>query len=83
MDLKISLAQINSTVGDIDGNAGKIIEAIHIAEQAHADIVIFPELSLCGYPPLDLVLENDFIDANSKMIKKIADKTGDIIALVG
>lgn len=83
MDLKISLAQINSTVGDIDGNAGKIIEAIHKAEQEHADIVIFPELSLCGYPPLDLVLENDFIDANSKMIKKIADKTGDIIALVG
>ena len=83
MDFKISLAQINSTVGDIGGNAGKIIDAIRIAEEKNADIVVFPELSLCGYPPLDLVLENDFINANAKMIEKIAENTGNIIALVG
>ncbi|MEA2077255.1 MAG: NAD+ synthase [Candidatus Marinimicrobia bacterium] len=83
MDLKIALAQINCTVGDINGNAVKIIEAISTAQSNKADIILFPELALCGYPPLDLVLEDEFIEANKKKINEVAKYTKDIIAIVG
>ncbi len=83
MDLKIALAQINCTVGDINGNAEKIIEAISRAQNNKADIILFPELALCGYPPLDLVLEDEFIEANKKKINEIAKHTKEIIAIVG
>ena len=53
--LRCALAQINSTVGDLDGNAARIAAQIEAAEAAGADIVAFPELALTGYPPEDLV----------------------------
>lgn len=83
MDLKIALAQINFTVGDVSGNAEKIIKAIADAKNEQADIILFPELALCGYPPLDLVLENEFVAENRIKINKIAEKTKDIVAIVG
>jgi NAD+ synthase (glutamine-hydrolysing) len=83
MDLKIALAQKNFTVGDLAGNAEKIINTIKSAKKEHADIVLFPELALCGYPPLDLVLENDFINKNKDKIEEIAKHTESIVAIVG
>ena len=68
MDLKIALAQINFTVGDISGNAEKIINNISKAKNENTDIILFPELALCGYPPLDLILEDEFINENNKKI---------------
>ncbi|MCF7833228.1 MAG: NAD+ synthase [Candidatus Marinimicrobia bacterium] len=83
MDLKIALAQINFTVGDVSGNAVKIIEAILNAKKEQADIILFPELALCGYPPLDLVLEKEFVTANKEKISEIAVHVHDIVAIVG
>ena len=83
INLRIAMAQINTTVGDIDGNAKKIIEYIEKAEGLKADIVVFPELSVTGYPPEDLLLKADFIRGNKESLKKIAKKTKNITAIVG
>jgi len=72
MAMKIAIAQINPLVGDIDGNL-KLIEAFaRRAELAGADLAVFPELALTGYPPLDLLEKKNFIDANLKALKKLA-----------
>ena len=55
--MKIALAQINPTVGDIDGNIKKILEFSRQAKMAGADLVVFPELAIIGYPPRDLLLK--------------------------
>ncbi|MBN2781164.1 MAG: NAD+ synthase [Candidatus Marinimicrobia bacterium] len=83
MDCSIAMAQINVTVGDISGNAQKIISAIREAQEQGADIVLFPELALCGYPPLDLILEDEFISENRKQLLEIAAFAENIIAIVG
>ena len=83
MDIRIALSQINVTVGDLRGNAGKIIHEIKNAESSRADIILFPELVLSAYPPLDLILEEDFIRANEDMMHFMAGQTGNIVALVG
>ena len=61
--MRVSLAQINTTVGDLAGNVGRILAAVATAESAGADLVLFPELAICGYPPLDLVGRSDFVRA--------------------
>ena len=58
--LKIAVAQINCTVGDIAGNARRILDAATQAHAAGADLLLTPELALCGYPPEDLLLRPDF-----------------------
>jgi NAD+ synthase (glutamine-hydrolysing) len=58
--LRVALAQINATVGDIDGNAQKIAEGIERAKEVRADVVAFPELAVTGYPPEDLLLKPHF-----------------------
>lgn len=78
--MKIALAQINSIVGDIDGNTSKIISII---KNTKADIVVFPELSITGYSPQDLLLKNSFIDANLKALNKIKRYAEDKTAIVG
>src|SRR3989304_5899137 len=83
INLRIAMAQINTTVGDIDGNAKKIIEYIEKAEGLKAAIVVFPELSVTGYPPEDLLLKADFIRGNKESLKKIPKKTKNITAIVG
>ena len=81
--LKLYLAQINPIVGDIIQNHRLIISHIEKAAASGADIVIFPELALTGYPPEDLLLKTAFISENLKYIDKISKVTGDIIAIVG
>ena len=70
--LRLAMAQVNTTVGDVDGNAQKISDWIRRAHQAHADIVTFPELALTGYPPEDLLLKPEFIDANLRALNSLA-----------
>ncbi len=81
--IRIALAQINTTVGDIEGNTKKILEYIRKARAKQADIVAFPELAICGYPPEDLLLKKHFVDDNIKALKMIAKETRGIIAIVG
>ena len=81
--VRIALAQINVTVGDIDGNADKIVRVIGEAEALGADIVALPELAVTGYPPEDLLLKPEFIAANRRALDTIAAKTRAIVAVVG
>ena len=73
--LRVSLAQINTAVGDLDGNTAKIIDGIRAAESLGADLVAFPELSLTGYPPEDLVLRRGFVEANLAALEQVRDAT--------
>ena len=61
--LKVALAQINTTVGDIEGNAAKIRDGIARARDEDVQLVLFPELALTGYPPEDLLIKTHFLDA--------------------
>ena len=81
--LRIALAQINPTVGDLEGNVSKIVDYIRKAQKAGAGIVAFPELAITGYPPEDLLLKTQFIDDNLAALKKVRKNVGDIIAIVG
>lgn len=81
--VRIALAQINTTVGDLEGNSKKIVDHIRKAENAGADIVLFPELSIPGYPPEDLVLKRKFILDNKQCLEQIAKGNNKIISIVG
>ncbi len=81
--LRLCLAQINSTVGDLGSNSKKIVKYIKKAKQHKADIVAFPELAIPGYPPEDLLLKPQFVSDNIAAIKKISTETYGIIAIVG
>ena len=83
--LRVSLAQINSTVGDLEGNATKIIERIREAESLGSDLVAFPELALTGYPPEDLVLRRGFVEANLETLDRVCESTRGlhVTAIVG
>lgn len=81
--LRIALAQINPTVGDFEGNVSKIIHYFENAGKAGAQIVVFPELAITGYPPEDLLLKPNFIEDNLEALKKVQKKVKDIIAIVG
>jgi len=70
--MKIAIAQINPRVGDIDGNFELIEAFARRAQEAGADLAVFPELALTGYPPLDLLEKKNFIDANLKALKQLA-----------
>lgn len=80
---KIALAQVNPTVGDLDENAALISEWIARASEAGADLVVFPELVLTGYPAEDLYLRPDFVAAAGMRLREIAAGVGDIAAVVG
>jgi len=71
--MRLALAQINPTVGDLDHNAAIIARAINEARERRCDLVVFPELSLCGYPPKDLLLQEGFIRAASRAAKSIGE----------
>src|SRR5437764_128811 len=81
--LRIALAQIDATVGDIDGNAAKIARSIARARDEGAQLVILPELALSGYPPEDLLLKTSFADAAAAALRELAADVRDIVALVG
>ncbi len=80
---RLGLAQINSTVGDIDGNVARIGSGIRQAVQAGCTIVAFPELAVTGYPPEDLLLRRDFCLASKEAIARLLPETKGIIAVVG
>jgi NAD+ synthase (glutamine-hydrolysing) len=81
--LRIALAQIDPTVGDIDGNAAKIADSIGLAKDAGAALAIFPELCLPGYPAEDLYLKRHFVAANRHAVGELAGAADGIVALVG
>ena len=74
--MKIALAQINPTVGDFTGNTEQILEYRSRAAGHDADLVVFPELSICGYPPADLLEKRSFLDRSAECLQKIAARTG-------
>ena len=80
---RLAMAQINATVGDLDGNTRKIIERIDEARSLHADLVAFPELAIPGYPPEDLVLKPQFIDANIAKMQAVVQASRGIAVVVG
>ncbi len=81
--LRIALAQINSVVGDIAGNEREIAAAIALAHDAGAQIVVFPELALTGYPPEDLLLKEHFLADTRAALERLAADTTAIVAIVG
>lgn len=81
--MKIAWAQLNFHIGNFDANTHKIIEHIQLAKAASADLIVFPELSLCGYPPLDFLESNHFIEECIKSIALIAIHCDGIAAIIG
>jgi NAD+ synthase (glutamine-hydrolysing) len=81
--MRVALAQIDPTVGDIDGNAAKVAEWIGHANGEGADLTIFPELCVPGYPAEDLYLKRHFIEANRRAVEELARGTSGTVALVG
>ena len=81
--IRIALAQINPTVGDLKQNRAKIIAFISEAKKKGADLAVFPELALTGYPPEDLLLKNYFIAKNIQVLRSIKKECKGIAALVG
>ncbi|MFH2068410.1 MAG: NAD+ synthase [Candidatus Omnitrophota bacterium] len=81
--VRIGLAQINVTVGDIPGNAVRIFDCIKRARKFGVDTVVFPEMALTGYPPEDLLFKTSFIKANLKGLAEIEKKTVGITAILG
>ena len=81
--VRVAACQINTVVGDLDGNLAKILAAYDEAEAAGCDIAAFPELAITGYPPEDLVLKPGFISDNLEALEKLAARTGRCAAVVG
>ncbi|MCB1214822.1 MAG: NAD+ synthase [Deltaproteobacteria bacterium] len=81
--MKIALAQINTTVGDFSGNLKKVLDFYQKAQKQKADLVVFPELTLTGYPPKDLLERPDFIEANLKTLKALSIRIKNTACVVG
>ncbi|MCZ7528202.1 MAG: NAD+ synthase [Acidimicrobiia bacterium] len=83
MRLRVAAAQIDTVVGDLAGNAERILAAYEAAEAEDADVVCFPELAVTGYPPEDLLLRSTFVGQAAETLDKIASRTGRAAAVVG
>src|SRR5206468_9325214 len=81
--MRIALAQINPTVGDLAGNVRKILDFVGHARAQQAAMVVFPELSVIGYPPKDLLLKPQFVDDNLRAVRMIASRVSGIDVIVG
>lgn len=81
--MRFLLAQINPTIGDLQGNTKKILEGISLAREQKVDIVVFPELALCGYPPEDLLLLPHFSQALDFFLEKIVKASSDLTVILG
>jgi NAD+ synthetase len=81
--MRIAIAQLNQVVGDIPGNGDRILDAVADAQRGGVDLVVTPELSLCGYPPEDLLLRPAFLQACQDELKRIAARVGGAAVLVG
>ena len=80
---RLALAQINLTVGDIPGNTSRMLECLHRAQEAGADLVAFPELATTGYPPEDLLFKKSFIDANLEAMHQVVAESSGIAVVLG
>lgn len=83
LSVRVACAQINCTVGDIEGNASKILNYISKAQDSGVDVISFPELAITGYPPEDLLLKQSFINDSIKKLSCIARKIDNIVAIIG
>jgi len=81
--IRVGIAQINSTVGDLSGNTKKILQSIDQARSLRVDVLTFPELAITGYPPEDLLLKPQFIQQNRESLNKIIEHSSDIAVVVG
>jgi NAD+ synthase (glutamine-hydrolysing) len=81
--LRVAGAQINPTVGDLAGNEARILDAMRRAEDAAADVLLLPELAVCGYPPEDLLLRRSFIAENQRVLERLAAASGRTAVVVG
>ncbi|MCX8022751.1 MAG: NAD+ synthase [Syntrophorhabdaceae bacterium] len=81
--IRIAIGQINCTVGDLEGNGKKIVEYIEIAKEKGADIVTFPELTITGYPPEDLIFKQRFVEENIDILNRLSRHTEGITAVIG
>jgi NAD+ synthase (glutamine-hydrolysing) len=82
-NIRVGIAQINSTVGDLEGNTLKIMQSIDQAKSLGVDLLTFPELAITGYPPEDLLLKPQFIKQNRKSLDRIIEHTSDMAVVVG
>ena len=80
---RLALAQMNPTVGDIDGNTARILEYMERARECRADLVAFPELAITGYPPEDLLFKTSFLQANVEAMRRVVAAAKDIAVVVG
>jgi NAD+ synthase (glutamine-hydrolysing) len=81
--LRVGLAQLNLVVGDLEGNAARILDAYERAEADACDLVAFPELAITGYPPEDLLLRPAFVAQAQESLEKVAARTGRAVAVLG
>lgn len=81
--MKVLVAQLNPTIGDYRGNVKKVIDSLDKGHREKADIVLFPELTLCGYPPEDFLLHEEFVLAGEDMLQQIVPHTKGIMAVIG
>jgi NAD+ synthase (glutamine-hydrolysing) len=81
--IRIGLAQINLTVGDFTGNRNKVLKSIENARSSGVDLVVFPELAICGYPPEDLLFKPRFIAENLRSLEKVVEASRGISAIIG
>jgi NAD+ synthase (glutamine-hydrolysing) len=81
--VRVGLAQLNPVIGDIAGNSRRILEMYAAADKANCDIVVFPELSITGYPPEDLVLKSGFVAENQQAMRDIVAATKGCVAVFG
>ncbi|HEX5615087.1 MAG TPA: nitrilase-related carbon-nitrogen hydrolase, partial [Acidimicrobiia bacterium] len=79
--VRVAAAQINAVVGDLDGNVARILAAYEQAEGEGADLVVFPELTVTGYPPEDLLLRTSFVTHAGEAVDKLAVRTGRCVAV--
>ena len=81
--VRVAGAQINLRVGDLEYNEARIVAAMEWAEEERADILLLPELAVCGYPPEDLVLRSAFAEANREAVRRLAERAGECAVAVG
>ncbi len=81
--VRVALCQLDAVVGDIEGNVGRVLDALRRAEEEGADLAVFPELVLTGYPPEDLLLKPAFVEASTRAVEAVAGATRRCAAVVG
>jgi NAD+ synthase (glutamine-hydrolysing) len=81
--IRVAGAQLNLTVGDLEGNAARLLEVMAWAEGLQADVLVLPELAVTGYPPEDLLLRRRFIEANQQVLYRLAGKSGQTTTILG